>query len=151
MPESEKRDLYIGVIGKDQFWLETTAIPSIESIGLSLYRSSLNEYNVRVLPQELQRMKNSRLILLIVPQHSRGITIMALAAHLIGLRAKLVLCIQMLPEDCVVSGEKLTEQGIKDYNRGRMYLSDYASREGVPVFQNIVDALQHAIQLVQHL
>ena len=60
-----------------------------------------------MLPQELQRMKNSRLILLIVPQHSRGITIMALAAHLIGLRAKLVLCIQMLPEDCVVSGEKV--------------------------------------------
>lgn len=30
VPESEKRDLYVGVIGKDQFWLETTAIPSIE-------------------------------------------------------------------------------------------------------------------------
>lgn len=151
VPESEKRDLYVGVIGKDQFWLETTAIPSIESSGLSLYRSSLNEYNVKVLPQELQRMKNSLLILLIVPQHSRGITIMALAAHLIGLRAKLVLCVQTLPEDCVVSGEKLTEQAVKDYNRGRMYLSDYATREGVPVFQNIADALQHAIQLVQHL
>ncbi|XP_017787495.1 PREDICTED: uncharacterized protein LOC108570202 [Habropoda laboriosa] len=130
VPESEKRDLYVGAIGKDQFWLETTAAPSIESMGLSLYRLSLNEYNVKVLPQELQRMKNSRLILLIVPQHSRGITIMALAAHLIGLRAKLVLCVQTLPEDCVVSGEKLTEQATKDYNRGRMYLSDYATREG---------------------
>ncbi|XP_053981913.1 uncharacterized protein LOC128894241 isoform X3 [Hylaeus anthracinus] len=151
VPETEKRDLYVGVIGKDQFWLETTAASSIESIGLSLYRPSLNEYNVKVLPQELQRMKNSRLILLIVPQHSRGITIMALAAHLIGLRAKLVLCVQTLPDDCVVSGEKLTEQAIKDYNRGRMYLSDYATREGVPVFQNIADALQHAIQLVQSL
>ncbi|XP_076180679.1 uncharacterized protein LOC143153422 isoform X2 [Ptiloglossa arizonensis] len=151
VPETEKRDLYVGVIGKDQFWLETTAASSIESIGLSLYRSSLNEYNVKVLPQELQRMKNSRLILLIVPQHSRGITLMALAAHLIGLRAKLVLCVQTLPEDCVVSGEKLTEQATKDYNRGRMYLSDYATREGVPVFQNIADALQHAIQLVQSL
>ncbi|OAD57869.1 hypothetical protein WN48_01407 [Eufriesea mexicana] len=151
VPESEKRDLYVGVIGKDQFWLETIAAPSIECIGLSLYRSSLNEYNVKVLPQELQRMKNSRFILLIVPQHSRGITIMALAAHLIGLRAKLVLCVQTLPEDCVVSGEKLTEQAIKDYNRGRMYLSDYATREGVPVFQNIADALQHAILLVQHV
>ncbi|KOC67770.1 hypothetical protein WH47_11171 [Habropoda laboriosa] len=151
VPESEKRDLYVGAIGKDQFWLETTAAPSIESMGLSLYRLSLNEYNVKVLPQELQRMKNSRLILLIVPQHSRGITIMALAAHLIGLRAKLVLCVQTLPEDCVVSGEKLTEQATKDYNRGRMYLSDYATREGVPVFQNITDALQHAIQLVERL
>ncbi|CAK9826919.1 hypothetical protein ANTRET_LOCUS4685 [Anthophora retusa] len=151
VPESEKRDLYVGAIGKDQFWLETTAAPSIESMGLSLYRSSLNEYNVKVLPQELQRMKNSRLILLIVPQHSRGITIMALAAYLIGLRANLVLCVQTLPDDCVVSGEKLTEQATKDYNRGRMYLSDYATREGVPVFQNIANALKHAIQSVERL
>ncbi|KZC14606.1 hypothetical protein WN55_07250 [Dufourea novaeangliae] len=162
--ESEKRDLYVGVIDKDKFWLETSATPSIDvvestckffssfrSMGMSLYRPSLNEYNIKVLPQELQKMKNSRLILLIVPQHSRGIAIMALAAHLIGLRAKLVLCVQTLPDGCVVSGEKLTEQATKDYNRGRMYLSDYARREGVPVFQNIVEALQHAIQLVQSL
>lgn len=76
-------------------------------MGLSFYRSSVNEYNAKVLPQELQRMKNSRFILLVVPQHSRGISIMALAAHLIGLRAKLVLCVQTLPEGCVVSGEKV--------------------------------------------
>ncbi|XP_026829658.1 uncharacterized protein LOC105275310 isoform X3 [Ooceraea biroi] len=149
--ESEKRDIYVGVVSKDLLWLESSAVPLIESMRLSLHRPSLNEYNVRVLPQELQKMKNSRLILLIVPQHSRGIAIMALAAHLIGLRAKLVLCVQTLPEDCVVSGEQLTEQARKDYNRGRMYLSDYATREGVPVFQNIADALQHAIQLVQSL
>lgn len=53
-------------------------------------------------------MKNARLILLIVPQHSRAITVMALAAHLIGLRAKLVLCVQTLPEGCVVAGEKVS-------------------------------------------
>jgi len=74
---------------------------------LSLYRPSLNEYNVRVLSQELQKIKNSRLILLIVPQHSRGIAIMALAAHLIGLRAKLVLCVQILPEGSIVSDEQV--------------------------------------------
>ncbi|XP_023287804.1 uncharacterized protein LOC105694545 isoform X6 [Orussus abietinus] len=149
LPDSEKRDLYVGVVGKDFFWLENSAAPLIESMGLSLYRPSLNEYNVRGLPQELHRMKNSQLILLVVPQHSRGITIMALAAHLIGLRAKLVLCVQILPDDSIVSGEKLTQQATKDYNRGRMYLSDYATREGVPVFHNVADALQHAIQLVQ--
>ncbi|KAI4496155.1 hypothetical protein M0802_008022 [Mischocyttarus mexicanus] len=149
IPESEKRDLYVGVVTKDLYWLESSAAPLIESMGLTLYRPSLNEYNVRVLPHELQKMKNSRLILLIVPQHSRGIAIMALAAHMIGIRAKLVLCVQTLPEGCIISGEKLTEQATKDYNRGRMYLSDYAKREGVPVFQNIADALQHAIQLVQ--
>ncbi|KAL6257779.1 hypothetical protein P5V15_011364 [Pogonomyrmex californicus] len=147
--EYDKRDIYIGVVSKDLFWLESSAVPLIESLRLSLYQPSLNEYNVRVLPQELQKIKNSRLILLIVPQHSRGIAIMALAAHLIGLRAKLVLCVQILAEDSIVSDEQLTEQARKDYNRGRMYLSDYATREGVPVFQNIADALQHAIQLVR--
>ncbi|XP_011860932.1 PREDICTED: uncharacterized protein LOC105558055 isoform X2 [Vollenhovia emeryi] len=147
--EFEKRDIYIGVVSKDLFWLESSAAPLIESMRLSLYRPNLNEYNVRILPQELLKIKNSRLILLIVPQHSRGIAIMALAAHLIGLRAKLVLCVQTLPEGSIVSDEQLTEQARKDYNRGRMYLSDYATREGVPVFQNIADALQHAIQLVQ--
>lgn len=44
---------------------------------------------------------------------------------------------------------QLTEQAIKDYNRGRIYLSDTATREGVPVYENIGDALQHAIQIVQ--
>ncbi|XP_066601422.1 uncharacterized protein raw isoform X2 [Prorops nasuta] len=148
-PETEKKDLYIGVVNNDLLWLESSAAPLIESMGLTYFRPSLNEYNIRILPQELQRMKNSRLIFLIVSQQSRGIAIMALAAHLVGLRAKLVLCVQSLPEDCVLSGEKLSEQATKDYNRARMYLADYATREGVPVFQNVADALQHAIQLVQ--
>ncbi|XP_074109353.1 protein I'm not dead yet [Cotesia typhae] len=149
VPDSEKCDLYIGVVGKDHIWLESSAIPLIESVGLSLNRPSANDYTVMTMPLELQRMKSSRVILLVLPQHSRGVAIAALAAHLIGLRAKLVLCIQLMPDGCVVSGEQLTEQATKDYNRGRMYLSDYAKRENVPVFQKIADALQHAIKLVQ--
>ncbi|CAD6240597.1 GSCOCG00008866001-RA-CDS [Cotesia congregata] len=149
VPDSEKCDLYIGVVGKDHIWLESSAIPLIESVGLSLNRPSANDYTVMTMPSELQRMKSSRVILLVLPQHSRGVAIAALAAHLIGLRAKLVLCIQLMPDGCVVSGEQLTEQATKDYNRGRMYLSDYAKRENVPVFQKIADALQHAIKLVQ--
>ncbi|KAK0082901.1 hypothetical protein PV325_009668 [Microctonus aethiopoides] len=147
--DSDKRDLYIGVVGKDLLWLESSAVPLIKSMGLSLHRPCMSEYTMKTLPQELQRMKNSRLILLIMPQHSRGVAIAALAAYLIGLRAKLTLCIQLMPNECIVSGEQITEQATKDYNRGRMYLSDYATREGVPVFQNIAAALQHAIQLVQ--
>ncbi|XP_014219007.1 uncharacterized protein LOC106647217 isoform X2 [Copidosoma floridanum] len=147
--DSEKKDLYIGVVGKDLVWLESSAVPLVESMNLTLYRPSTNEYIARVLPLELQRMKNSRLIMLVVPQHTRGMAIMALAAHLIGLRAKLVLCVQALPEGCTVSGEKLTEQAIKDYNRGRMYLSDMATREGVPVFDNVSEALQRAIHIVR--
>lgn len=76
-------------------------------MGLTVHKADLNEYDVRILSQELQHMKTSRIILLIVPQHSRGIAIMAMAAHFIGLRSKLVLCIQNLPDDCTISGEKV--------------------------------------------
>lgn len=76
-------------------------------MGLSLHRPCMSEYTMKTLPQELQRMKNSRLILLIMPQHSRGVAIAALAAYLIGLRAKLTLCIQLMPNECIVSGEQV--------------------------------------------
>ncbi|XP_015118123.1 uncharacterized protein LOC107041856 isoform X3 [Diachasma alloeum] len=115
--ESEKRDLYVGLVGKDLLWLESSAVPLIESMGLTLHRPSMNEYTVRQLPRELQHMRNSRVILLIMPQHSRGIAIAALAAYSIGLHAKLVLCIQLMPESCIVSGEQKTvEEGSDDEN-----------------------------------
>lgn len=77
-------------------------------MNLSVHRTSFNEYTTRNLPHELQRMSNSRLILLIVPQQSRCIAITALAAYLIGLRVKLVLCVQTLPDSCIVYGEKVS-------------------------------------------
>ena len=38
--------------------------------------------------------------------------------------------------------ECLSVSALKDYNRGRSYLSDIANREAIPVFDNIEEALQ---------
>jgi hypothetical protein len=35
---------------------------------------------------------------------------------------------------------------VKDYNRGRVYLNDLARREGVPVFEEVKEAVDCAIQ-----
>ncbi len=35
---------------------------------------------------------------------------------------------------------------LKDYNRGRAYLSDIANREGVPVFEEVGEAVQCILQ-----
>ena len=43
-------------------------------------------------------------------------------------------------------GEVLTKTALKDYNRGRKYLSDFANREGVPVLDNITEALQCVVE-----
>lgn len=42
---------------------------------------------------------------------------------------------------------QLTIQAVKDYNRGRVYLSDLAKRKQVSVFDNITKAVQRAIDL----
>lgn len=85
----------------------------------------------------------------------------------------MVLCIQYLVEDTVIGGEKvpvvnfllpmhsadpnstltsvpfqLSKQAVKDYNRGRVYLSDLANRDGIPVFDDIQDAVRCAISKV---
>lgn len=83
---------------------------SFRSNGLTFYRPSKADFNPKYLSLELQKMKNSRVILLNIPEMSRGLVCMALAAHLIGLRAKVVLSIQLLPEtldEYSVSGEKV--------------------------------------------
>lgn len=83
-----------------------------------------------------------------------------------------MLCIQMLPNDCVIGHDKvgicddrnislpsfltnwnsllqLTAAAVKDYNRGRSYLSDLAKRQDVPVFNDLKQAVECAIEKVK--
>jgi hypothetical protein len=70
---------------------------------------------------------------------------MCQASYLIGLGCNVVLCVQHLPPDACIDGEALSPAAIKDYNRGRAYLSDYANREGIPVFDELQEALECVI------
>lgn len=40
---------------------------------------------------------------------------------------------------------QLSQQAVKDYNRGRLYLADLARRENVPIYESISDAVEAAI------
>lgn len=44
---------------------------------------------------------------------------------------------------------QLTSTAIKDYNRGRAYLRDLAERQNIPVFSEIKEALDCAIDKVK--
>lgn len=137
-------------------------------------------------------MDASRVLLFVVSRETRSLSSMALAAHYIGLGCNLVLCIQRLPDNAEINGDRvgwwpkknsqsknsnnhrlllfsftihmthkcfsfflgrdqLSAFAIKDYNRGRNYLSDLANREGIPVFDEVKEAVECAIQrCLQH-
>ncbi|XP_016979647.1 uncharacterized protein LOC108044984 isoform X1 [Drosophila rhopaloa] len=94
-------------------------------------------------------LDSSRVLLFVITNETRSLAPMTLAAHCIGLMYNVVLAVQMLPEDCVLGGEKLTVAAIKDYNRGRSYLIDLAKRQGVPVFTDVRAALECTVAKVK--
>lgn len=120
-------------------------------------------------------MDASRVLLFAITRETRSLSSMALAAHYIGLGCNVVLCIQHLKENASINGEKvrpvrrsagcadeimhafifpfgqLTPSAMKDYNRGRNYLSDLANREGVPVFDEVHEAVECAVQRCQQM
>ncbi|XP_055851824.1 uncharacterized protein LOC129916072 isoform X2 [Episyrphus balteatus] len=96
-------------------------------------------------------MDSSRVLLFVITNETRSLAPMTLAAHSIGLMYNVVLCVQMLPENCVLGQEKLTPTAIKDYNRGRSYLIDLAKRQGVPVFNDLKSALECTAEKIKAL
>ncbi|XP_037032635.1 uncharacterized protein LOC119071724 isoform X1 [Bradysia coprophila] len=91
----------------------------------------------------------SRVLLFVITNETRSLAPMTLAAHYIGLGYNVVLCVQMLPEFCVLGNDRLTPAAIKDYNRGRSYLIDLAKRQGVPVFSDLKQTIDCAIEKVK--
>ena len=91
-------------------------------------------------------MDNSRVLLFTLLGDARCLAAMCQAAYLIGLGCNVVLCVQHIQPGARVGGEELTKLAVKDYNRGRSYLSDYANREGIPIFEDIKEALECVIQ-----
>ena len=101
---------------------------------------------------------NSRVLLFVILGNSRSLAAMNEAAFYIGQSGtSVVLVVQSISSETEVStdayqsglrkgiaepGEVLTKHALKDYNRGRSYLSDIANREGVPVFDNVTEAVQ---------
>ncbi|KAM3966807.1 LOW QUALITY PROTEIN: NDT-like domain-containing protein raw [Aphomia sociella] len=73
---------------------------------------------------------------------------MVLAAHYMGLRpSATVLLVQPMDP---AKATNYSEVAIKDYNRGRTYLTDLAKRSGVPVFDNVDSTMVYVVNRLRH-
>jgi len=140
---SSVRDVYLGgSLASD--WREQIAIPGLKKSGLTFYNPAVCS-STRLIPIEASAMDNSRVLLFVIQANSRSVSAMCQAAYLIGSGCNVVMCVQHIPQDAVLDGEVISKLAVKDYNRGRSYLSDFANREGVPVFDEIQEALECVI------
>ena len=161
----QERDVYLGgsvlngsqgLPNVDGLWRDNLAIPLLKKHGLTFYqnfrgRESENDELRRLMPLEATSADNSRFLLFVILASTRSAAAMTEAAYYVGTRkaSEIVLCIQSIPNGegqsppvLAESGEVLSKAALKDYNRGRSYLSDIANREGVPVFEEISEAVE---------
>lgn len=166
---SQIRDVYLGGTMKGNRWREKDAIPMLKKHGLTFFNpqttstccsstssstsssssfsTSVNQRSRRLIPIETAAMDNSRVLLFVILGTSRSMEAMCEAAYYIGKGAPVVLCVQKIQDGTPIDkGEVLSKAALKDFNRGRAYLSDIANREGVPVFDEIREAVDCILQ-----
>jgi len=138
------RDVYLGgSLGTN--WRDQIAIPMLKKSGLTFYNPAVCSSS-RLIPIEASAMDNSRILLFVIQNNTRSVSAMSQAAYLIGSGCNVVLCVQHIAADTILdTGDVISKTAVKDYNRGRSYLSDFANREGVPVFEEIQEALECVI------
>lgn len=132
-------------------WRDEIAIPALKKYGLTYFNPQTSSeamalYSRRLLPIEAASMDNSRVLLFVILGKALSVKAMCEAAYHIGLGRNIVLCLETMPEQLIVDAQPISVEAWKDYNRGRSYLSDIANREGVPIFDNINEAVTCVIQ-----
>ena len=125
----------VGVVSDNV--VDVAAVDHCRKSGLTFFNPQTAGWSGRFIPTEAAAMDASRLLLFVITRETRSLSSMALASHYVGLGCNVVLCVQQLADNAVIGGESLSPAAIKDYNRGRNYLSDMANREGFPVFAEV--------------
>ncbi|XP_060555209.1 uncharacterized protein LOC132716070 isoform X2 [Ruditapes philippinarum] len=146
--DEEIRDVYLGGSSGEIQWRNNIVIPSLRKHGLSFVDPAVHDWDQKLIPIHVALRENCRLLFYVISSDRRSLGSMCEAGYYIGKGCRMVLCIQNIPKEAVIDSDKLSEQSIKDYNRGREYLSDLANREGVPLFENIEEASSSVIAIL---
>ncbi|KAK3087781.1 hypothetical protein FSP39_010521, partial [Pinctada imbricata] len=144
------RDVYLGGSCGDSHWRQNIAIPLLRKSGLSYANPMVSTagWEQRLIPIQVSAREKCKLLLYIITDRTRSISSMIEAGYYIGKGCRVVLCVKELPQKAEIGGEIISEFAQRDYSRGRSYLTDLASREGVPIFDNIIEAVECAINIV---
>ncbi len=166
---SQIRDVYLGGSSGGR-WRERLAIPQLKKHGLTYFSSAAaglpsapSRAGGRLIPLEAAAAERARVLLFVISGSSRSVGAMCEAAYHIGRSSgsggngasAIVLCVQKISDGTELDGSGqdaiVSKAALKDYNRGRAYLSDIANREGVPVFEEVAEAIECILQKCKSL
>ena len=132
-------------------WRRQIAIPMLERAGVTYYDPQLGigEWTPAREASEMEAKSAAEVLLYVISNQTRSVASIAEAAYALGAGQLVSLAIADIGPADYLDGMLPTAQERDDLNRGRIFIRTMASREGVPVFSDVENAVRHTIQLVQ--
>jgi hypothetical protein len=138
---SNRVNVFLGGACNPTTWRRDTAIPLLDSLNKTYYNPQVDEWHAGLMAEELHHKNTCDVLLFVIGRHTRGVASVAEASYYIGAGRKVVLVLQPYPETVETIDES------KDLNRGRSYLRQMAEQAGVPIFDNVEEAIPQLFRL----
>ena len=132
-------------------WRIETAIPYLEREGVSYYNPQVDDWYPELIEIEEKAKRSSTIKFFVFDSETRGIASLVETAFMASIGWRLVVVLHYLPEstEVKIAGETLSKHEVKDLNRGRSFLCDILEKLGVPVFDNLEEALECTCDVIQ--
>ena len=146
-----KYDVFLGGSCNPTTWRKDTVIPYLEKEEVTYYNPQVEDWYPELIQMEETAKKSSYIKLYVFDSQTRAIASLVEAAFMASIGWRIVVVLHYLSEskEVEIAGETLTKQEVIDLNRGRSFLCDILEKLGVPVFDNLDDALKLTCDVIQ--
>ena len=147
----ERKQVFLGGACGNTTWRRDIAIPMLKAAGITYYDPQLGmgEWTTDYEATEMHYKDEADVMLWIISDTTRGIASIAEAAYYIAEKRPLALAMNFLPDDALINGNPIDTIERDDINRGRIFVRTMAKERGVPLFETVEGAVNHAIQMIQ--
>ncbi|XP_065916741.1 uncharacterized protein [Dysidea avara] len=141
-------DVFLGGTCASSTWRQDITVPLLKEHQVSFFNPHVTCWSEALIPYESRAKEKCCILLYVITGHSTSVGSLVEASYYLGTTQLVVICIQDIDgnEHCL---QHLSSRAVRDYNRGRTYLKDAASRKGRPVFSKVEDATMEAIRLAK--
>ena len=145
-----KKDVFLGGASGSTTWRKQIAIPLLNDAGVSYFNPQLGagEWTTANEAVELSAKAEAAVLLFVITDETRGVATLAEIAYFIGKGRAISLVVNDIGADKEFDGVKVSAAERDDLNRGRTFVRTMAKTEGIPVFEDVAAAVNHAIEIL---
>lgn len=135
-------EVFLGGSCNPTTWRKDTAIPVLQSEGITYYNPQVEEWYPELMEIEEQAKQAASVLLFVVDDKTRAVASMVEVAHLAGLGRELVLVVEDIRgENPQIAEDALSRREAEDLNRGRAFVRNLVEQENSVLTGSVTEAV----------